>query len=82
MLPRPPEESGIRLSQAAAAQVADGRIVCEPVAYPQVLICNLLSTREGYRSKVATILTLWNMFAQRLVPLIEAATGGESGAEK
>jgi len=82
MLPRPPEESGIRLSEAAAAQVADGRIVCEPVAYPQVLICNLLSTREGYRSKVATILTLWNIFAARLVSLIEAATGDESGAEE
>lgn len=82
ILPRLPEENGIRLSQAAAKQIADGRIVCGSVPYPQVLICNLVSTREGYRSKVATILTLWNIFAARLVHLTEAATCDASGAEK
>lgn len=74
VLPAPLSPELIRRSFEAAKQVAAGRVVTDDVPLPQVLVCELKRTaRPAYRSKIATILTLWNMYAKRLPAVVDFA---------
>jgi hypothetical protein len=66
LLPQQPDEELISSTHQLMKELEAGCILSS-LPYPQLAICKLKqSGKPTYRFKIATILTLWNMYARRL----------------